>query len=297
MSQPRPFARYLEHFENNTRRPLPVINDAQGVPDEHTAALVHSLQRFQQGETGEGRIAHQVDHVALFGTGECYRPALKLFVKEEGRHARVLGDMLRALDAPPLDGTWSESLFRGARGLIGVRTKLAVLLAAEVIAAVYYPALASRLGEGGIKNGLLQITDDEKEHLAFHSLFFRRNLRGVERLLFALVWPLIAFCACTLVFLDHRVTLAAFSVSRRELFSHIVRVIAKTTRGVLRDDPLSRERLDEAGTTRALRSEDKALKKFGFLFEEAKRDVRTGPRIGMSVVMQERNAQVVGQMR
>lgn len=87
---------YLRHFEQNARRPLPEVRLEPFEPAK-ARALARSLARFQLGEAGEGRIAHQIDTAKLPAIDDDYRAALKLFVREEGRHGRVLGLMVNAL--------------------------------------------------------------------------------------------------------------------------------------------------------------------------------------------------------
>ena len=132
-----PWSSWRAHFERNALRPLPAPpRDCDGIPQPWRAPLLRSLARFQVGEAGEGRIARQIDRVALPGVDDDYRVALKLFVREEGRHARILGDIIRAMGGSLLRGHWTEQAFVGARRLAGVRAKLLVLLAAEVVGTV-----------------------------------------------------------------------------------------------------------------------------------------------------------------
>ena len=167
-------ARWRRHFETQSTRPLPAIpTELRGLPFQRE--LVRSLAIFQLGETGEGRIATQIDHVQLPGVDDDYRVALKLFVKEEGRHARVLAAMVRALGGALIHETWTAAIFVRARRLAGIRLKLLVLLVAEVVSVVCYGLLAAKLPRSASRTALLQIAGDERNHLRFHADFFRRK--------------------------------------------------------------------------------------------------------------------------
>ncbi len=87
---------WKSHFEDNVHRPLPgVAAPPLGIAQHR--ALLQSVARFQLGESGEGRIAHEIDRTKLSGIDDDYRAALKRFIAEEGRHARILGTMVVAL--------------------------------------------------------------------------------------------------------------------------------------------------------------------------------------------------------
>ncbi|HEY8380344.1 MAG TPA: hypothetical protein VIK91_27855 [Nannocystis sp.] len=203
---------WREHFEDNARRALPVIA-AEGVPEAWRGPLVRSLAIFQVGESGEGRVAREIERVRLAGIDADYRAALSLFVKEEGRHARILAAIVRALGGELRRRAWSDWLFVRGRRLLGLRLKLLVLLAAEVIGLGFYGLLAGRLGTCPIGQALREIAADEREHLKFHCAFFRRQTRSWwRRGLFSLAWWPIAGAACTVVLLDHRGTLRALRI-------------------------------------------------------------------------------------
>ena len=205
------WSNWRQHFEDNVHRPLPEVAAPPLSQTQHRA-LLQSLARFQLGESGEGRIAHEIDRAELPGIDGDYRIALKRFIQEEGRHARILGTMVNALGGRVLSRQWSERLFVHARRAFGVRFKLLVLLAAEVIGIGFYGMLADVLPAGLMAAALRQICGDEVAHLAFHRDFFHsQRSTAVGALLRLLWWPLGSFAALTVVW-DHRATLRAFEI-------------------------------------------------------------------------------------
>ncbi|HYH99849.1 ferritin-like domain-containing protein, partial [Hyalangium sp.] len=195
---------WRRHFEVNRRRPLPEeLEGAEEVPEAWRPALRTSLAIFQLGESGEGRIAHEIDRAKVPGIDADYRASLKLFVAEEGRHARILGLMVRGLGGKLLARNWTERLFVFGRRLLGLRLKMMVLLAAEVVGGSFYGLLASRLPVGGLRRGLEEICEDEQHHLDFHGEFFARQGWGVPmRAVWQAVWWSLALAAMSVVLVD-----------------------------------------------------------------------------------------------
>jgi hypothetical protein len=170
-----PFCALRAHFEKNALRPMPALDaaDAAAAPSGDRAAMAAILARFQLGEAGEGRVAREIDACHQHPVDEDYRHALKLFVKEEGRHARVLAAAVRALGGSLLARKASNHLFRACRRLLGLRFKVLVLLVAEVAGGTIYRELGERLGPGRLRAALAEIAADEDVHLGFHARFLR----------------------------------------------------------------------------------------------------------------------------
>jgi hypothetical protein len=215
----RSFSGWRVHFEQNRLRPLPPV-EAPVLPPSRHLALVRSLKRFQLGESGEGRIAHEVDRLQAPGVDPDYRVALKLFVAEEGRHAGILARMVLVLGDELLARDWSERLFVRARRALGVRFKLLVLLAAEVIGIGFYGLLGQVLPEGAMASALAQLCEDEEAHLRFHCEFLSLQ----PRMLRWCWWP-IGVAATFAVLASHRHTLRAFdiplSIAARRLLERV----------------------------------------------------------------------------
>lgn len=219
---------WRRHFERNARRALPEVEVPAGLP----AVLARSLAKFQLGETGEGRIVGEIRRSTLPGIDDDYKESLALFVKEEGRHARILARIVRQMGGKILEREWTERLFTRGRRMMGMRTKLLTLLAAEVVGIGFYGLTARALPPGSLRATLEQIAGDEAAHLAFHCDFFRTQARSrVGRGVFLAGWWAIGGTACALVVLEHGATLAALGVPRRRTAGRYYSLL----RGVARD--------------------------------------------------------------
>jgi len=219
--------KWISYFQKNALAPMrESIEPILGMSEEKIIALHRSLAIFQLGESGEGRIAKQIDSVQIFGVNETYRKCLKLFVKEEGRHGRVLALMVRSLGGKLLQHNWTESLFSFGRRLLGIRLKLLVLLAAEAVSVVFYKIFIRELPLSGMRAALIEITRDEEFHLRFHQEFFRLRMESIfSKFIFKLVWRGITLLAFCVVVLDHRRSLSVFGVSYWQTFRDYFRVV------------------------------------------------------------------------
>jgi hypothetical protein len=219
---------WRRHFESNARRALPRTFDPMlGVCAQWRAPLVRSLARFQLGETGEGRIACEIWNARLEGIDDDYRVALGLFVREEGRHARILAELVRAMGGRLLAKSWTERAFRRMRRAAGVREKLFVLLVAEVVGLAFYGAIASRLPSGTLRSALDAIREDELAHLAFHLDFFLTQARTpLARAMFGAAFRAASAAAVAIVAVDHAATLRALGIAPREILASTRALVA-----------------------------------------------------------------------
>lgn len=165
MDGPRPFAFWVQYFEHDRRRRMPIPWDASHRldPEEHRA-VASSVATFQLGETGEGSFLK----AAAARTGDPdYARAVDLFVAEEQHHARELGRFMELEGIPFRRHHWTNGVFRALRKLLGLELCVVVLIAAETIACVYYRALRDATTSPVLRALCAQILRDEAAHVAF----------------------------------------------------------------------------------------------------------------------------------
>jgi len=210
-------------FQGRADRPLLSL-DADLDYTRLPRSLAHSLAVFQLGESGGGSVVGQARQSRQPGIDDHYVEALDLFVHEEHRHANQLAVCVRMMGGELLRRNWTARLFVFGRRLIGIRFKILVLLAAEVVGLCFYRLVATRLPPCRMRDTLLQLVGDEHSHLQFHCAFLARQATTpFRRALFKASWRTMMFCAGLVVLIDHRRTLRDLSIDVRDfrvLWSH-----------------------------------------------------------------------------
>jgi hypothetical protein len=205
--------RWQQFFEHRRNKKLPDLDAPESYSDV-PASIARSLAIFQLGESGGGTICQQARNSGIKAIDSNYADAMELFVNEEHRHAEVLAICVRNLGGTLIRHNWTARTFVFARRLIGLRLKVLVLLAAEVVGICYYHLLATRLPGTRMQTLLAQLVEDERSHLHFHCCFLRTQVSSVwKRLLFILVWRITMLAAAVVVMIDHRQALRDLKLS------------------------------------------------------------------------------------
>ena len=205
-------------FADRSARELPRLEanpDYSSVP----SSVAKSLAIFQLGESGGGTVVQQAANSALPGLDRHYARAVRYFVAEENRHAALLAMCVRALGGKLLKKNWTATCFVKVRRFMGLRFKVLVLLAAEVVGLCYYQLLASRLPQGQVRKLLRDIAADERVHLKFHSAFLRTHCRSrLARAVFLATWRTVMGAAAVAVLLDHYRAIRDLGIPVRRLW-------------------------------------------------------------------------------
>ncbi|WP_424211267.1 ferritin-like domain-containing protein [Streptomyces sp. BI20] len=197
--------------------------DPRWEPFELEPALVHSLQRFQVGEDGDGA---QLIAKADAAGDPSYALAARLFVAEERNHARQLRLLLAAGGAGTLTGHWTDAAFVRVRRLLGLRLELMTLMIAEAVALRYYRALRDGAREPLVREVAGRILADEERHVPFHCRRLSEGWAGTSartRRVVAAAWRAGLVAAGLVVVWDHGAALRACGVGRGEFVRDLAR--------------------------------------------------------------------------
>jgi len=204
------FADFTAYFQANQNRYAGLAwDDPHRLTASELRAVRTSLQTFQRGESSEGHFLYS--RAKRLGDAD-YAAAMRLFIKEEQMHAAVLGRFLDQQDIPRLKGHWLDDIFRGLRRVLSLEHTLRVLLAAEVVAAVYYRALYQATSSGLLQQISRRIVLDEEMHLVFQCVALRTLAAGRGRVLswvYRQAYRLLMACAGLAAYVNARAMLRA----------------------------------------------------------------------------------------
>lgn len=224
---------WLNYFEYNraNRATVPWENGINVEPHLREP-LIRSLQKFQIGESGEGRKLRR--HAAE--TGDIiYSRAIELFVKEEQEHARLMAEILHRLNAPLLTTDWTDNCFKVMRHLFGLHQELLVLLLPEMIAKCYFRTLRDGTRDPVLRTVFAQILRDEDGHVAFHVDYLRRafeRLSFSQRIAIQVVWRIVYWVTAMVVIFDHRDVMRACGVTHAQFRRDCGRIFDETAAGI-----------------------------------------------------------------
>lgn len=208
------FTPWVRHFERNVeaqRAPQAQVGRGTGCRLDHRRrrAFVRSFQRFELGESGDGR--HLLAKAQRAGDAQ-YTRALTLLVAEEQRHSGLFASGLDHLGGASLPAHWSDTAFTALRRALGLRTELGLFLVAESVAVEYFTALATEAPDPVLRAIGRRLEHDERDHLRFQVDRLAQAYAGSPALLRQLVRAAltsIGVGAAIVLVADHRAALRA----------------------------------------------------------------------------------------
>jgi len=209
---------WLNYFEYNRDHRAPIPWETVEIAPQLRQVFVRSLQKFQIGESGEGRHLRKLS--AATGNLE-YAAAMDLFIREEQRHAELMAGVLKGLGAPLLTSDWTDNCFMFMRHMSGLHAELLVVLMPEMIARVYFEVLRRGFSNPAMHAVFTQIVKDEEGHLAFHTDFLNQvfsRMSFARRIAVQTLWRLAFRAVCAVVYYDHGSLLRALGMSAKQFW-------------------------------------------------------------------------------
>ncbi len=203
--EPESSRSWVEYFHDNAARLAGKAGTGPTLSPWERRCIADSIAEFQLGESSEGR------HLKLLARRWCrrsgdrdYATAIDLFIGEENRHARVLGEFMDGEGIGRLGHSLADRVFRGMRKLAGLELAIRVLVTAEIIAQVYYQGLRDATHSRTLRALCQRILEDEDPHVRFQCerLAILRQGRGGQSLVELVHWVLLGGAACV-VWINH----------------------------------------------------------------------------------------------
>lgn len=197
------------------------------------AALAASLQRFQLGESGEGKqLIAKSDAAGDVG----YSRAIRLFIAEEQSHAALMMKALDFLATPALSKHWSDKAFVMLRRALGLRLELMLFLVAEVVALHYFGALKTGAPEPALRAMAGRILQDEDAHVRFQIQRLREGFEfsaAPTKAVVRCAWWALAIGATTVVAIDHGNAMKVCGLGPVAFFKRALTEFSRATNQVL----------------------------------------------------------------
>lgn len=171
------FNHWLCHFSSNFDHLNHIRFEDDLITSEEKNLITKSIQQFQRGENSEGKYLIKF---AKESSLEDYHETIVHFIREEQRHAMILGKWMKLHHIPLIKHHWVDSVFRNIRRFSGIRNSVNTLMIAEIIAAVYYRALRDCSHSKTLKAICTQILIDESIHLQFQTYSLSRLRRNSQ---------------------------------------------------------------------------------------------------------------------
>jgi hypothetical protein len=203
---------WLNHFEYHAQHPRCVPAGLSDVlKPEERRLVARSVAIFQLCEQPEGgALLRSVRRFAQVHKALPLTRITELFINEQQRHATLLRMFMEDHDIPRKQTDLTDFVFCCLRRVGGFEARLHVLVAAELIANVYYRALESATGCQRLKVLCRTLVADELAHVGLESqllLTLRARRPALLRASARVLHKAFFTCAAGAVYVTHRAVL------------------------------------------------------------------------------------------
>ncbi|WP_420640653.1 hypothetical protein [Candidatus Leptofilum sp.] len=203
---------WVQHFSG---RPQLKLEQYQGehISELESRRIGDSIAQFQRGESSEARDFLEKSQTFSRKSGNpTFFEESKLFVQEENYHSYLLAIFMNQSNICMASDAWADNVFRWIRSFGDIAWSSRVLLTAEILAQVYYPALKEATSSSLLRAICERIIEDEEYHILFQTERIARVLQHHSRIYLTIhsLLGLSLFLGTTLVvWLEHRKVLSS----------------------------------------------------------------------------------------
>ncbi len=173
---------WLQRFQNRSDIDLEHFKEEK-ISELERFRIGYSIAQFQRGESSEARDYLAKSEIFSIESGDpVFYEESKLFVKEENFHSDLLKTFMQQMQIDLVAESWSDSIFRWVRSWGDIAWSSQVLLTAELLAQVYYPALKAATSSEMLATICERIIEDEEDHILFQAERIARVLQWHNRL-------------------------------------------------------------------------------------------------------------------
>ena len=168
---------WLKRFHNYPDLDLEQFREEK-ISELDRERIGYSISQFQRGESSEAKDFLAKSEIFSVESGDSvFYEESKMFVKEENYHSDLLKTFMQQMQIELASESWSDSVFRWIRSLGDIAWSSQVLLTAELLAQVYYPALNVATSSEMLAFICERIIEDEDDHILFQAERIARVLQ------------------------------------------------------------------------------------------------------------------------
>lgn len=203
---------WLTHFSNRPQLGLDQFKEER-ISRQEFGRIGYSIAQFQRGESSEAKDYLEKSRWFSEESGQAdFLEVSRLFVKEENYHSHLLDTFMAQMGIERLSESWADDVFRWVRSWGDIGWCSRVLLTAEILAQVYYPALREATSSRMLHTICDRIIADEDLHILFQTeriAFVLQHRSNLSRMVQSLAGWGLFWGTAVVVWFEHRCVLAS----------------------------------------------------------------------------------------
>jgi len=230
--------KWIEHFQSNLTKQRVNWELYPTTSKQEIETILYSLQAWQLGETSDGsHLLKVAEKYAERFNDRYYVDAVRLFIKEEQKHGKNLGEYLYRIGQSKIQKDWGDTLFRSIRYFnSSIELWTLSVIVVESTAQIFYQSLKDATGCELLKQICTDILVDEAYHIEFQMERLQKLYESksfLKKFVFAKMATVFFFITVIIVWLAHRKLFVAGGNNFTKYLTRIKYKHAKTIKRII----------------------------------------------------------------